>query len=88
MDSGDILTLNEETETFNFQHKIVHTVVYNLLLVSQRIDLHTRVAVSLEASLRCGDMFKWSAIAHHWSVVARWGSLLPAANFLQFERSL
>ena len=62
--------IEENTEEFHFAHRIVHNVVYNMLLISQRIEFHRSTANYWEKLVHNGET-KWPILAHHWTVVAR-----------------
>lgn len=63
----DILSVNKQSESFRFAHHTVREVVYNLLLLSQRAELHRLVAQYWERTSPCD----WPLIAHHWVIVAQ-----------------
>jgi len=70
-ESGDILIVDDISEGFKFTHSTVHSVIYNLLLIAQRVELHKAVALYWEKMVNYQELSKWPVIAHHWMTAAQ-----------------
>lgn len=58
-----------ECASYRFKHPIVHDVVYDILLLQRRRELHGRIAVALEAEAAGSERSlepKYEALAHHY----------------------
>jgi class 3 adenylate cyclase/tetratricopeptide (TPR) repeat protein len=61
---ANLLEEADEGRTQTFKHSLLRDTAYGLLLVSQRRDLHARIARWYEASQRLPETYP--KLAHHW----------------------
>ncbi|MFQ5576068.1 MAG: adenylate/guanylate cyclase domain-containing protein, partial [Anaerolineae bacterium] len=60
-----------EGQVYRFEHNVVQEVAYNLMLVSQRQQLHAAIAGWYEQTY-AGDLSShYSVLAHHWGMAER-----------------
>ncbi|MEZ0373034.1 MAG: hypothetical protein ACAI44_28345, partial [Candidatus Sericytochromatia bacterium] len=65
---GLLQTLSQQTErSYTFRHNLTHQAIYQVLLPTQRQDLHRRVARWYESSFRHELSPFFGLLAHHWS---------------------
>ena len=78
----DVLRPEEETlESFIFKHVLMKEAVYNLMLFSQRRELHRSVAEWHEQNELPGERSKnYELLAHHWQSAEEYPR---AANYLE-----
>jgi len=61
-----------DTRSYIFKHAITQDVVYELMLFSQRKDLHQRTALWYEANLKAEIHLHAPRLAYHWAKAENW----------------
>ena len=62
-----IARTGSDNQHFSFQHALIREVTYQQLTRDQRLDLHRRVAETIERNNQADLLPHFASLAHHWS---------------------